>query len=58
MKTPTKEQIEKVAFELFSSDYGLQMTMLDWEWWPNKIKDYYRGKAIFAIREWEKIRGK
>lgn len=25
MTTPTKEQIEKIAFELFNADYGLQM---------------------------------
>ena len=53
---PTKEQIEKVAFELFNSDFGLQMTEQDWEWWNNKIKDYYRHKATVAILEWEKIR--
>lgn len=58
MKTPTKEQIEKVAFELFNSDFGLQMIEQDWEWWNNKIKDYYRHKATVAILEWEKIRNK
>lgn len=56
MTTPTKEQIERVAFELFSSDFGLQMVQQDWEWWNNKIKDYYRHKATVAILEWEKIR--
>ena len=56
MTTPTKEQIEKIAFELFSSDFGLQMMQQDWEWWNNKIKDYYRHKATVAILEWEKIR--
>ena len=53
---PTKEQIEQVAFELFNSDFGLQMTIKDWEWWPDKIKNYYRHKATVAILEWEKIR--
>ena len=56
-KTPTKEQIDKVAFELFNSDFGLQMIEQDWEWWNNKVKDYYRHKAIVAITKWEKIRG-
>lgn len=57
-KKPTKEQIERVAFELFNSDFGLQMVQQDWEWWNNKIKDYYRHKATVAILEWEKIREK
>lgn len=56
MTTPTKEQIERIAFELFNSDFGLQMVQQDWEWWNNKTKDYYRHKAIVAITEWEKIR--
>lgn len=56
MTTPTKEQIEQLAFELFNADFGLQMTIKDWEWWPEKTKDYYRRYARVAISEWEKIR--
>ena len=31
MTTPTKEQIEKVAFELFNADF-CAMTEADWDW--------------------------
>lgn len=55
MKKPTKEQIEKVAFELFNANF-CAMTEADWEWWPDRIKNYYRLEATVAILEWEKIR--
>lgn len=54
---PTKEQIEQIAFELFNSDYGLQMIKDDWEYRPQRFRDYYRNLARVAIIEWEKIRG-
>ena len=55
MTTPTKEQIEKVAFELFNADF-CAMTEADWEWRPERIKSQYRAMAQIAIIEWEKIR--
>ena len=55
MTTPTKEQIEKVAFELFNADF-CAMTEADWDWRPERIKSQYRAMAQIAIIEWEKIR--
>ena len=55
MTKPTKEQIEKVAFELFNADF-CAMTEADWEWRPERIKSQYRAMAQIAIIEWEKIR--
>lgn len=56
-KTPTKEQIEKIAFELFNADF-CAMTEADWDWRPERIKSQYRAMAQIAIIEWEKIRRK
>lgn len=56
MTTPTKEQIEKVAFELFNADF-CAMTEADWDWRPERIKSQYRAMAQVAIIEWEKIKG-
>ena len=55
---PTKEQIEKVAFELFNADFGGQITPIDWNWRPERIKSRYKHLAISALLKWEKIRGK
>ena len=48
MTTPTKEQIEKVAFELFNADF-CAITEADWEWRPERIKSQYRAMAQIAI---------
>ena len=50
-----KEQIEKVAFELFNADF-CAMTEADWEWRPERIKSQYRAMAQIAIIEWEKLK--
>ena len=55
---PTREQIEKIAFELFNSDYGFQMFEDDWEYRPQRFKDYYRSLAKISILKWEKVRSK
>ena len=50
-----KEQIEKVAFELFNADF-CAMTEADWDWRPERIKSQYRAMAQIAIIEWEKLK--
>lgn len=56
VELPEQKDIEEIAFELFNSDFGLRMTLKDWEWWPDKIKNYYRKQAKVASLAWERRR--
>ena len=59
MKTPTKEQIEKVAEALFNKwqkDFGMNENEGKFHTCMESTQNFYRTMAKVAILAWEKIR--
>ena len=56
-ETPTKEQIDIVAKELFDKDFlPKPVHMNKWKTAPDYVKYRYKFYAQLAIETWEKIR--
>ena len=58
MKTPTKEQIERVAYNVFKQINcgGLPAEYTCLKWYSNLQREIWMSAAEMYITEWEKIR--